>query len=116
MDKPVIWMGQSLKAVRNMPEDVKDEFGYAISEGQAGRKASYAKPMKGNLREVTEVVADDDGNTFRAMYTTVLEGRVYVLDAFQKKATKGTATPKKDLDRIGQRLKDAKQHYKENPP
>jgi phage-related protein len=99
-----------------MPEDVKDEFGYAISEAQAGRIASYAKPMKGNLREVTEVVSDDDGKTYRAMYTTKLAGRVYVLDAFAKKSKTGRATPKPDIQRIEQRLKDAKQHYRDNPP
>ncbi len=99
-----------------MPEDVKDELGYAVGVAQLGGKAQSANPMKGNLREVMEIVSDDDGNTYRAMYTVQLKGRVYVLDAFQKKSKSGISTPKADLERILQRLKDAKQHYKENPP
>jgi phage-related protein len=38
---------------------------------------------------------------------------VYVLHAFCKKSKFGTATPKKELDLIVQRLKVAKAHYKE---
>jgi phage-related protein len=109
-------MGQSYKELCSMPEDVKDELGYAVGVAQLGGKAQSANPMKGNLREVMEIVSDDDGNTYRAMYTVQLKGRVYVLDAFQKKSKSGISTPKADLERILQRLKDAKQHYKENPP
>ena len=116
MEKPIFWMGQSYEELCSMPEDVQDELGYALGVAQLGGIAASAKPMKGNLREVMEVVSDDDGNTYRAMYTVRLKGRIYVLDAFQKKAKSGIATPKADLERILQRLKDAKQHYKENPP
>jgi len=37
---------------------------------------------------------------------------VYVLHCFQKKATKGIATPKADLDLIAARLKAADTHAK----
>ncbi len=99
-----------------MPDDVQDELGYGLGVAQLGGKAQSANPMKGNLREVMEIISDDDGNTYRAMYTVQFKGRVYVLDVFQKKSKSGIATPKADLERILQRLKDAKQHYKENPP
>lgn len=98
-----------------MPEDVKDELGYALGVAQLGGKAQSANPMKGNLREVMEIISDDAGNAYRAMYTVQLKSRVYVLDVFQKKSKSGIATPKGDLARILQRLKDAKQHYRENP-
>jgi phage-related protein len=116
MEKQVIWMGQSYKELCSMSEDVQDELGYAIGVAQLGGTADSAKSMKGNLREVTEVVSNDDGNTYRAMYTVALKERVYVLDVFHKKSKSGIATPQADLDRILRRLKDAKQHYKENPP
>ena len=109
-------MGQSYKELCSMPEDVQDELGYALGVAQLGGTADSATSMKGNLREVVEVVSDHDKNTYRAMYTVALEDRVYVLDAFQKKSKSGIATPKADLARILQRLKDAKQHYKDNPP
>ncbi len=64
--------------------------------------------MHGNLREVMEIVSDEDGDAFRAMYTVKLAGVVYVLDVFQKKAKSGRATPLADLERIELRLKAAK--------
>jgi phage-related protein len=36
---------------------------------------------------------------------------IYVLDAFQKKSKKGDETPKRDLDRIRDRLKQAREHH-----
>jgi len=68
-----------------MPEDVKDELGYALGVAQLGGKAQSANAMKGNLREVMEIISDDDGKTYRAMYTVELKGRVYVLDDLSEK-------------------------------
>lgn len=65
--------------------------------------------MKGNLREVTEIVSDYDGDAFRAMYTTRIGDDVYVLHAFQKKSKKGVATPPHELDVIEGRLNAARQ-------
>lgn len=100
MEKPLVWMGQTYKALHALPEGVQDEFGYALGVAQLGGVASSAKPMHGNLREVMEVVSDEDGDAFRAKYTVRLAGAVYVLDVFQKKAKSGRATPLADLKRI----------------
>jgi phage-related protein len=51
---------------------------------------------------------------YRAVYTVKFEGVVYVLDAFQKKAKRGRATPQVDIARIRARLKMAEEHYQEN--
>ena len=56
---------------------------------------------------VVEIVEDDDGSTYRAVYTVRFRDAVYVLHAFQKKSKKGVATPKADVDLIKQRLKAA---------
>jgi phage-related protein len=40
-------------------------------------------------------------------------GSIYVLHAFQKKSTKGIATPQKDIELIRQRLAAAERHYRE---
>jgi phage-related protein len=63
--------------------------------------------MKGFGAGILEVVSDHRGDTFRAVYTVRLAGRVYVLHAFQKKSKIGIATPKSELDLIQQRLKRA---------
>jgi phage-related protein len=103
----VLW-----KTSSGFPEDAKDEMGHAIGLAQAGKKYVGAKPLKGfGGAGVLEVVSDYDGNTFRAVYTVKFEGRVYVLHAFQKKARKGIATPKAELETIKRRLKIAEEHY-----
>lgn len=108
-EKPIIWMGSSKKYLRELPKEVRQDIGVALLWAQQGRKHSAAKPMKGGLREVTEIVSDFDGDTFRAMYTTRIGSEVYVLHAFQKKSKKGAATPQHELDVIESRLKAAKQ-------
>ena len=54
-----------------------------------------------------EVVEDWRGDTYRAVYTVRFEGTLYVLHTFQKKSTKGIATPRRHLDLIRQRLREA---------
>jgi len=108
-EKPIIWMGSSKKDLREFPKEVRQDIGVALHWVQQGRVHSAAKPMRDSLREVTEIVSDCDGDTFRAMYTTRIGSEVYVLHAFQKKSKKGSTTPRHELDVIESRLKAAKQ-------
>ena len=86
----------------------------ALSEAQLGGKAPYAKPLKGfGGAGVLEIVDDFDGDTYRAVYTVKFAHAVYVLHAFQKKAKRGIATPKSELDLIERRLKRAKADYEQ---
>ena len=113
--KSVRWIGSAKDDLSEMPEDVKDEIGQSIWQVQTGGVPENSKPLHGKLRDVREIVVDDDGNTFRTIYTTKIGDHVYVLDAFTKKAKKGIATPQRDLDRIARRLKTAKEHHAKNP-
>lgn len=88
--KPVRWVGSSREDLIDFREDVRRRIGGALWEVQLGRKAPYAKPLKGfGGAGVLEVVDDHDGDTFRAVYTIRFEGAVYVLHAFQKKSRRG---------------------------
>ena len=60
-----------------------------------------------------EVVEDENGNTFRAVYTVKFTGVVYVLHAFQKKSKSGSKTPAEEIDKVKARLKEAQEHYAE---
>ena len=60
-----------------------------------------------------EIVKDYRGDTFRAVYTLRFAGAVYVLHAFQKKSKTGRATPRRDLELIKQRLREAERIAKE---
>ena len=62
---------------------------------------------------VLEVVEDDAGGTYRAVYTVKFEEAVFVLHCFQKKSKRGIATPKEDMDIIRARLKVAEVLAKE---
>lgn len=110
--KPVRWVGSSREDLRQFPEEVRRRAGGALWDAQLGRRAPYAKPLKGfRGASVLEIVDDFDGNTYRAVYTVRFAGAVYVLHAFQKKSKRGIATPKVELDLIGRRLERAKEDY-----
>lgn len=51
------------------------------------------------------------GDTYRAVYTIRFKEALYVLHVFKKKSNKGIATPKKEMDLIEHRIKDATLHY-----
>ncbi len=112
--KPLIWIASSRDDICKLPNGVQRIFGFALRTAQMGGKHPDAKPLKGFAGAgVLEVVANDDGDTFRAVYTVRLGGRLYVLDVFQKKSKTGIATPKPDIDRIRARLKRAEQEHQE---
>ena len=115
--KPLYWMGSTLKDLRDSPEAVKDGIGYALELAQKGEKPPNTKPLKGfGGASVLEIVEDFAGDTWRAVYTVAIADRVYVLHFFQKKSKKGIATPKKEIDLIKRRLRDAVDHGKAGQP
>jgi len=72
---------------------VRRRTGGALWDAQIGRKAPYAKPLKGfGGAGVLEIVTDFEGDTYRAVYTVRFTRAVYVLHAFQKKSKRGIAT------------------------
>jgi len=105
--KPVVWLGDSLRALQSFPASVQDEVGYALFLAQSGDTHVAAKPLKGMGPGVLEVVSDHRGDTFRAVYTVRLADRVFVLHAFQKKSKHGIATPRADIELVRRRLKQA---------
>ncbi len=112
--KPLVWMGSSQKDIREMPEDVKETFGFALFLAQQGKKHGKAKPLQGfGSAGVLEIIEDNAGDTYRAVYTVKFKHAVYVLHCFQKKSTKGIATTKQDMELVYTRLRQAQAHAKE---
>jgi phage-related protein len=108
--RTVIWVGSSLEDLRQFPEEVQDLVGYALYLAQTGGKHPDAKPLAGfGGAGVLEVVADDDGDTFRAVYTVTLRDAIYVLHAFQKRSKRGIETPKREIALIKKRLRWAEE-------
>ena len=103
----VHWMGSSLRVLRDMPEEVRDEMGFSLYQAQLGGRPANALAMQGfGGANVLEIKADFDGDTVR------FAEAVYVLHAFQKKSDRGSKTTKRDIQLIKDRLAGAEEHYK----
>ena len=112
-EKSLKWIGTSHKDLMALPVDVRRFFGFALSLAQAGDMHDAAKVLKGfGGAGVLEVVEDDVGGTYRAVYTVKFAEAVFVLHCFQKKSKRGIATPREDMDIIHARLKTAEAYAK----
>ena len=101
-------MGSAKRDLQAMPEEVQQVFGFALFHAQIGLLHTAAKPLKGfSSAGVVEIVEDWRGNTYRAVYTVRFAGAIYVLHCFEKKSKRGIETPKRDLDLIRTRLREA---------
>lgn len=97
-----------------MPEVVQQTFGFALYLAQIGSLHPDAKPLKGfRSAGILEVVEDWRGDTYRAVYTVRFAKAIFVLHCFQKKSKHGNQTPKREIDMIRERLKEAETQAKE---
>ncbi len=78
-----------------------------------GETHEDAKMFKYHGSGVFEVVADHRSSTFREIYLARYPEVIFVVHIFQKKSTKGKATPGPELEVIKKRLKWAEQVYEE---
>jgi phage-related protein len=100
-----------------MPDEVQQTFGFALYHAQIGSLHPAAKPLKGfGSAGVLEVVEDRRGDTYRAVYTVRFAQAIYVLHCFQKKSKHGIQTPKRDMDLIHERLREAEVQAKGAKP
>ena len=109
------FIGSSREDLREFPDEVKQDVGYALFEAQQGQKSEAAKPLKGfGGAGVLEIIERFDGDTYRAVYTVKFREVVYVLHCFQKKSKGGMKTPQQDIDLIQRRLRTAEEDYRAN--
>ena len=101
--KPVRFLGDSLKCLRDFPEDAKHDAGYQLDKVQRGEQPDDFKPMPTIGKGVEELRVRDDSGAYRVVYTARLTMAVYVLHAFSKQTQ---ATSKHDIE-------VAKAHYSE---
>lgn len=113
-EKNIEWIGSSKKDLMSLSENVRDVIGFALYHAQMGSKHDDTKVLKGfHGASVIEIIADDRAGTYRAVYTVKFPKAVFVLHIFQKKSKRGIETPKKEIDLIENRLKQAEELYKE---
>jgi phage-related protein len=112
--KRLVWIGSSRRDLRAMPVAIKRAFGIALFAVQCGETPPIAKPLKGfGGAGVLELVEDDSGGTYRAVYTVRFAETVYVLHVFQKKSKRGRETPRQEVEMIRKRLKQAEDIHAE---
>jgi phage-related protein len=101
--------------MRAMPQEVRRSFGVALYAVQIGVTPPIAKVLKGfGGAGVLELIEDDAGGTYQAVYTVSYASAVYVLHVFQKKSKRGKQTSQRDVDLIRDRLKRAGEIHKLN--
>jgi phage-related protein len=96
--KSVRFLGDSLKRLREFPEDARQDAGYPLEKVQRGEQPDDFKPMPSIGKGVEELRIWDESGTYRVIYTARLKDWVAVLHAFQKK-TQTTSTRDVELAR-----------------
>ncbi len=113
-EKPVEWVGSSRRDIQDLPPRVRKQFGLALLAAQGGGRSPKAKSLSGfGGASVIELVENYDTDTYRAVYTVRFQEVSYVLHVFQKKSKQGIQTPKKEIEMVRSRLKQAEAMYAE---
>ena len=99
--KPIEFLGDSLRSLREFPDDAKRDAGYQLDRVQHGLQPDDFKPMPAIGKGVEEIRVRDDTGAYRVIYTARVADAIYVLHAFQKKTQ---ATSKRDIDLAKQRF------------
>ena len=107
--RPVSWIRAALKEFEAFPEGARNVCLTALTIAAEGGKADIAKPMHGMGSGVFEIALAFKGDAFRVVYAVQLADEIWVVHAFQKKATHGIKTPKREVDLIKDRLRRLKE-------
>lgn len=104
-EKPIEWIGGSYKDLLKMPAEVRKNFGHALHLAQNNDRHQSTKTLRGfGGSDVIEILEDYNSDTYRAIYTTRFQGKIFVLHCFQKKSKNGNSTPKVEIETIRTRL------------
>ena len=107
--RPISWIKAALKEFEKFPEGAQSICLTALTVAAEGAKADIAKPMRGLGSGVFEIALPYRGDAFRVVYAVQLGDELWVIHAFQKKGTKASQTPKREIDLIRERLKRLKE-------
>lgn len=92
--KPIVFVGDSLKRLREFPAEARQDAGYQLDKVQRGQQPDDFKPLPAVGRGVEEIRVWGESGTYRVIYTARMSDVVYVLHCFQKKTQ---ATSKRDI-------------------
>lgn len=93
--KPLTFLGDSIKRLRDFPSSARQRAGYQLERVQLGEQPDDFKPMPAIGKGVEELRIWDETGAYRVIYTARLAEAVYVLNAFEKKTQ---ATLRRDIE------------------
>lgn len=104
--KGLEWRGDSRKEVRSWPDRARATLGDEFTRVQLGAdpRDGCALPEVGSGAK--EIRLASQGESYRVVYVASIGPHVYVLHAFHKKAKRGSATPKSEVDLARQRYRE----------
>lgn len=88
-EKPISWLGSSLKDAREFPDDARRIAGYQLYRLQCGLQPNDWKPMPSVGSGVQEIRIHTR-REHRIIYLAKFEDAIYILHAFEKKSQKTT--------------------------
>ena len=100
------------EGIRDVPGRGPVDLPCRLDDRRRGGKADIAKPMHGMGSGVFEIALPFRGDAFRGVYAVQLAEEIWVVRAFQKKATQRIKTPKREIDLIKGRLKRLKEMWR----
>jgi phage-related protein len=109
----ISWVRAARKDFEAFPLTAQQRGNRALSVIADGATPDIAKPLTGLGPGVWELAIKDKGDAFRVVYLLELADEIWVIHAFQKKSTKGIATPKHDINLIRDRIKRLKEQLRE---
>ncbi len=98
--KPIRFLGDSLKCLRDFPSAARQDAGRQLDKVQRGKQPDDFKPMP-SIGKGEEIRAWDDAGMFRAIDAARLVDAVVDLHAAQKKTR---ATSKRDIETAKARI------------
>jgi Phage-related protein len=107
--RKINWVKAALKDFRDFPQDTQHRALAALTFIAEGVTPDIAKPLRGLGSGVWELALKARGDAFRVVYALQLGDDIWIVHAFQKKSTKGIATPKPDIDLVRERIKRLKE-------
>jgi phage-related protein len=111
--RPVVWLGDSKRNLRDFPDGAQKLLGDELQLIQFGGMPKDTKPFKGVGSGVVEIALRYAPDAYRVVLALQSGRRIYILHAFQKKSKRGIETPKLDADLIKKRYTEAQELARE---
>lgn len=99
-DKPLVWLGSSLDAIRAFSDDARQASGFQLRRVQQGLQPNDWKPMPAVGIGVVEIRIHTRVE-HRVLYVAKFAEAVYILHAFEKRTQK---TPPAEIDIAKRRM------------